>query len=192
MGKDVKGAAREDWRRVRLATPISIDGWRAFKSKFELCMSKVEDRSPQEERELLFKALPYDWKKLIMEEDGRRSERDRMWLKFTGIPPMTPEDFCEDLEVFAGIVQRDCRMHLQGFLVQVHSEEEGHVLLLLNGVEMYDNGRARVCRHEMDMSVSDIFEWGTNRLLRQQKWDLQLEKDEIPRDHGRAKSPQIV
>ena len=59
-------AAREAWRKTRLAIPITVDGWRLFKNKFDLCMNRVEDRCHQEEWDMLFKALPTDLKKAVM------------------------------------------------------------------------------------------------------------------------------
>ena len=88
---------------VKLATPVTSDPWRSFKNKFELCMHRVEDRSPQEERDTLFRALPLDLKKAVMEEDSRRADREKRWVRFHNVPHMEPDDFLEDILTSSGV-----------------------------------------------------------------------------------------
>ena len=79
-------AAREVWRKTSLAIPITIDGWMLLKKMFELCLNRLEDRSPQEERDMVFKALPTDLKKTVMVGDSRRADREKNGSK----SPMCP------------------------------------------------------------------------------------------------------
>ena len=92
MGRGAKGAHRDEWKRVKPEYPLTVESWRAFRKKFELAMSKVEDRSEQEERELLFGHLTAEWQQKVMEEDSRRCDRATKWVKVTQLPPMGEEE----------------------------------------------------------------------------------------------------
>ena len=127
-------AAREAWRKLKKTVHVTPEGWRLFKNKFELCMYRVEDRSPQEERDTLFRALPLDLKKAVMEEDSRRADREKRWVRFHNVPHMEPDDFLEDILTTSGVEAQACKHIANGFIVQGHTDEEAKVLISMTGL----------------------------------------------------------
>ena len=147
-----------------------MESWRAYKSDYLLAAHKVEDRSEQEERELLFGKLPAEWQKSVIDEDGKRGDRATRWVRVTQLPPMREEEVKDDLETLAAQRIKSCQEHAPRYLVEAYTEEGVKALLLLNNVEVLPGRRIRSARHENAMTAQDIFEHISHKLLQQLRW----------------------
>lgn len=91
---------RKTWENLTLqqtAGRLNLANWSLFKEKFCLFSKRVENRTEEEEHDLLIEKLPLYWQRKVMEEE-RRQRRYRCLVRITGPPPQAGHILKELLE----------------------------------------------------------------------------------------------
>ena len=110
---------RQAWERlVREPThELSMETWAAFTAKFKLLRNRVEDKGEAEERTLLMRYFPSDWRKEILKEEAKRN-KGKWIVKMTGIPFGKPLiTVQQDLEQALGIELFAIKATVSGVLI---------------------------------------------------------------------------
>ena len=191
FGRDATAQNRAAWKKVRLhqsGKRLSLDDWRAFQREFVLRRGRVEDRTENEEWELLIAQLPTYWTTEVAKEESKRDLRGH-WVKVTNTPELTKRDMEYILKT-----QLKCRLQEvqkidNGFRVSLKSESEQTKLLKMHGTKI--EGRPmKITRHQPKMTPDEIFQFVATR-LRTTEGALDVKRTITSLDDTRADDQRI-
>jgi hypothetical protein len=156
---DLQAKYRNAWHRVKLYNPdkLTLKSWKGFCVDFELHRNRVQGWTEDEERDLLLKQLPQNWRGKVISEENRR-KRTRFWATILGNLDLTISLFRAKIRNSLHLEVGEIRQIPGGFLLALKSQEDRNSLLELDGDELEDV-EVKIDKVDVKMSGEEIVQF---------------------------------
>ena len=165
FGRDTTAQNRAAWKKVKLNMAgkiLTLADWRTFQREFVLHRGRVEDRTENEEWELLIAQLPTYWTTEVAKEESKKDLLGH-WVKITDTPDLSKKDMEHILKNLLRARIQELQKVDNGFRVSLKSESEQTKLLKMHGAKI--NGKViKITRHQPRMTPDEIFAFVATRL----------------------------
>ena len=167
--RDTVAQSRMAWEAVKLPPgDLSLEKWLEFLGEFQLKRDRVEDRTPNEEYQLLLRGLPNLWQKEIIKEEAKRG-KGKWLVRMTNIPPKSPLQLKHLVEDATGMEILTVQPTVNGVTVVCPTMEAQKAVMGLAGHTL--GGLLVKCsRADSTMSGEDICDFVTQRLQTEHRW----------------------
>ena len=165
FGRDADHQNKQAWRRVRLhiaGKRLKSKEWRTFEKEFILRRNRVDDRTENQEYELIMAQLPSYWGNEVAKAESKKNSGG-FWVKITNLPSeMTKSNLRRTLRGIdcepRNIIKTD-----NGFLVSLDDEDDRSQLLKKDGHRV-EGHRIGLSRARVKLSPAEIFALIADRL----------------------------
>ena len=159
-----------------------------FKERYKRNQAEVQDTTPEEEWNLIFKRLPLYWQRKLTEEKIKLKERNP-WVRLTSRSGAPTDVLMGAAENRLQVPFPDYEVCPNGIVIHTTSTEDRGLLLGLH-YAVVDGYTLFASAHEYEMAAMEVFTFINKKLLVDE--DLRATRDNLGLQGAVAKQPAVA